>query len=758
MRRAYVPLALFAIFMLGLSASLLVYNASERVAQSNYDLLEHAFADLRTISEFRSDLNEHERLAYELYAVIDASQFRSRLIDQRQRIESSIPDLAAVGMPGPALEKLNSHWANITEEVGALIENIDADVTDWDAARAQLKTISEQRRLMDPFLNELVTVAQERANQAEMQSRDDLTLMSSLVLAYTGIILLVALTVGWMLRRLVMANESNRALAQFPERNPLPVFTITFDGRIQYTNQAANTFADRALDRGVPTEQLVPDEVMARFREALKHQTDGEVEGRIGDRQLAYQWYWLADQQIFHIYLQDVTKERQAELELKRLAFSDDVTGLLNRNALVLELEECLEKDGNVYLAFLSINRFGLLPSSVGFYSTDRLLNDFARELAACAGEWFGESVHTARLEGALFAICWTDKGSNRQSGFLIQSFLDSLPSVLRTDRIVFHAGYRLGLKVSSDQESIDADGMFRDADAAFRTAEQSTSRNFFVHDAEIRDEQQSILLIEEKLREAIDSGGRGLETYLQPKVALQSRRIVGAELLLRWEDPELGRISPGRFIPIAEQSGLIIELGQWVVSQALNMLSDWRLEPGLSDLHLAINTAPVELESADYARHILHGLRSRGIPPDRLEVEVTERVLADMAGISRMDPLGQLRRAGVAISLDDFGTGYSSLSYLSAMPISHVKIDKSFVDELPPGERRIILAEVIVNLADQLGFECIAEGVETLAQKEFLASIGCQFAQGYYFSRPVPRDEFEALAGAGKLDRCLPA
>ena len=733
------------VLVLGVTASLLVYSAAERVAQSNLALTETHIPRVRLVSEFRSELLEHERLAYELYALIDAEQMKPAIKAQRQQVAGRLPRLSAMLEPGPR-ESLENRWRSIVQEVDRLAANIARETTDWDAARAQLGRISEHRQAVDPLLEALAADAQRRAEAAEERSRDDLTFMSSLVSAYSAVILLIAFAVAWMLRHLFRANARNYALAQFPERNPMPVLTLDGRGQVQYANRAARHCVADDAGQGSPLAALVPPEVSNQIVATTMSSPAGRVEHAIGETLLSYHWYWLEDRQLYHVYVRDITAEREAQRELERMAFADEVTGLPNRNAMLARLREDAGQGAPRCLGVLNIERFYLLMVSQGFGAADGILARFAEIARVRVVELFGPDAVLARIEGAMFALYWQTAGQEGPALELdLDCLMDRLPGVIRSGRAMFHGNYRMGVRVVTAADEASPEELFSDADAALRQVEQNISGRYLIHDAHIREQQQHILLIEQRLREAMADEVSGLEVCLQPKISLRDYSVVGAEALLRWEDPDLGLMRPDRFVPIAEQSALILELGQWVTHRVLRLLQRWLEDPVLAQLQIAINAAPEELQAEHYGEGILQRLNQAGIPPQRLEIEVTERVLADTRAMGRMDNLGRLRRAGVEISLDDFGTGYSSLGYLSSMPISHLKIDKSFVNQIPSTDGPA-LVEVILGLARQIGIDCIAEGVETAEQARYLPSVGCFLAQGHYFAPALTIPEFEAF------------
>ena len=747
--RLWLSLALAAVLALGLVASLMVYDASQRVAETTELLVDRAISDLDSVARLRAEIAEHERLAYELYAAIDADTFRPRLLEQRATVKAHLPELLELGLSKSEMGSVEERWAGIVTDVDELIDNIAADNTDWDGARAQLKRIRDRRRTINPILDDLTSQLQARVEMAQQRNRSELGFMSSLVFAYTVAIVLVALGVGWLLHRLFKTNERNHALAQFPARNPLPVLTVDAAGEIGYANESAHRFVNDVLGADAAVRALLPDRIARQFSRSGSDRRQGVIEGQVGDQTLTYHWHWLEDRRLFHVYVRDVTAERAAEARLRQMAYEDDITGLFNRQAMLEYLENLLRRRRGAGLAVLSMERFHLLASTLGFSGSDAVLERFGKTLSSVVEASLGQSAAVARMEAGAFAIGWLPAGDEPVADELT-GLLDRLPAVVQTPRRLFHTAYNIGACLVDGDDNRSTEDMLSDASAALQAVERRADTRCLIHNATIRDKEQQVLRIEEKLREAIDTGERGLTIHLQPQVAMAAEGdtspIVGAEALIRWTDPELGEMSPGQFIPIAEQSGLIVELGRWVIKRALDMLADWRDDPQLCHIRLAINAAAVELYGQDYADQVIDGLDRRGVAPDRLEVEITERVLADSAAMSRADNLKKLCHAGVRLAIDDFGTGYSSLAYLATMPINQIKIDKQFVDPLPPEKDARVLAPVMVNLAGELQLECLAEGVETAEQAAYLRRIGCPYAQGFYYAKPGPREEFERL------------
>lgn len=746
MKRIYLAHGL--VFLLGIAASLLVYNTAQRVADNNHLLYEEAIADLENLAGLRADIAEHERLALELYAAIDAETFGPLLLDQRARVEDKMPILADLGMDSLDLERIELHWQEITEQAYALIDNIDGRLTDWDGARTQLKIIGENRRMIDPVLDRLNDLLQGRRQLMEVQNNADLHFMTLLVAAYTVIIFAISFVIGGVLHRLSKANKRSLALAEFPARNPHPVFAVDKQGKIQYANHSAGWFAHMALGIHSTAEDLFPEQLVENLRRRNQDEDRGYFESCVGEFTLAYSWRWLKDQNLFHIYGEDITDKLKAEQRMKVMLFEDAVTGLSNRQGMMNHLQEKLDNQEMVYLLVFSVDRFHLLQVSVGFSLADEVIGRLGRGIHARTEEHFESEAMTARLESAVFAVAWTPRkgGSNDITPTQhIWAFRESLPSVVRTRRVAFHTAFNIGVGIADGSRKIDAETLLRDADSALQVAERAPRETIVICDESVREKQRDILLLEDKLREAISTGARGLEAYLQPKIDLQNGDVVGAELLLRWFDPELGTVPPERFIPIAEQSGLIIDLGKWVLARSLSIMSGWKDNPLFATLHLAVNVTATELQVDHYAATLIDSLESMNIASDLLELEITERILAAGDNLDCIDTLRRLRRAGVQVSIDDFGTGYSSLAYLNSMPVTHIKIDRQFVSSvLSPDQPE--LTSIIVKLAHELGLKCVAEGVETASQADFLRKQHCEFAQGYLFSKALSQAEFETF------------
>ncbi len=432
---------------------------------------------------------------------------------------------------------------------------------------------------------------------------------------------------------------------------------------------------------------------------------------------------------------EDVTAQRSAERRIRFLALHDALTSLPNRTLFRERLEEALanrESGALPGLLCLDLDNFKIVNDTMGHPTGDALLTAVADRLVSCVR---GEDM-VARLGGDEFAVLLGDATLDDTLA-LAHRITEVVGRPYRIDGRQVVTGASIGIALA-DRPDMTADVLHQNADMALYRAKAAGRGTWRVFAAEMEAEVQARLTIELDLRQAMAQ--QELELFYQPQIELASGRLVGCEALMRWRHPTRGLVPPNRFIPIAEDLGLITAMGEWALHRACADAAQWE-----GDLKVAVNLSPVQFTNGDVVAVVSAALRQSGLEPSRLELEITESMLLQ-DNAATLATLQALRALGVRIALDDFGTGYSSLGYLRHYPFDKIKIDRSFVSEISTRPDCAAIVDSIANLARRLGMSTTAEGVETDEQRRLVLEAGCTEGQGYYFGRPLPLQEMTPL------------
>jgi diguanylate cyclase len=428
-------------------------------------------------------------------------------------------------------------------------------------------------------------------------------------------------------------------------------------------------------------------------------------------------------------------EHRLAEERIHYLANYDALTGLPNRVQFHERLAQCLrgEATGNVAVFSVNLNRFKDVNDHLGTAAGDALLIEIGRRLR----EAVPKDDFVARLAADEFAI-FSRNCSDRTN---IEKLAQAILAVFSTPFLLSRYEWRMQANVGVSVYPLDAsDGyaLFENAAIALHNAQQQVGSNYMFYLPRMRTRLQDKLDLSHALEAALER--QEFQLYYQPQVACSDGRLVGVEALLRWQRPGSGFVSPAEFIPLAEESGLIVPIGAWVLRESCRQLQEWRKQ-GRSDIRVAVNFSAFQFRQPNLVEMVADVLQEFDVPSHLLEVEITETTLMhDKTSVLQL--LNELHRIGVSIALDDFGTGYSSLSYLKQFPVDILKIDRAFVSDLPEDPDDVAIVHAIIAIADKLQMKVVAEGVETAAQQEFLRSAHCDFLQGYFIQRPVPANE----------------
>ncbi len=441
----------------------------------------------------------------------------------------------------------------------------------------------------------------------------------------------------------------------------------------------------------------------------------------------------------------DCTERKQSEQRINELAFFDQLTGLPNRTLLLDRLEQSMtasSRSGRYgALLFIDMDNFKTLNDTLGHDMGDLLLQTVSQRLTDCVRA--ADTV--ARMGGDEFVVMLTGLSGSEseaatQTEGVGEKLLAALNEVYQLKDVAYRSTSSIGATLFSGVQT-EVDVLFKQADLAMYKAKDAgrNALRFFDPDMEIFVMKRAAL--EADLREAVQE--RQFTLHYQPQIA--NGRLIGAEALVRWNHPRRGMVSPAEFIPLAEETRLILPLGRWVLQAACSQLAQWAARPETAELTLAVNVSAHQFCQSDFVEQVLEVIRSTGANPQRLKLELTETLL--IANVEQIiEKMLALKAEGVGFSLDDFGTGYSSLSYLKRLPLDQLKIDQSFVRDMLSDANGSAIVKTIIALARSLDLGVIAEGVETAAQRDFLAGVGCNAFQGYFFSRPLAIEGFESF------------
>jgi len=445
----------------------------------------------------------------------------------------------------------------------------------------------------------------------------------------------------------------------------------------------------------------------------------------------------------------DLAERERAREEIERLAFHDVITGLANRALLRERLGEAIRQvsSSGEYAALLLLDwdDFRSFNDSMGYPQGDALLRLAGERIGACVRA----SDPVARPGGDEFAIvlhpaCASRDQAAAQTEAMGPRILQALAQPCRIGGTDYQGSASMGVVLFADGQ-LDANALLKQAELAMYEAKQNSRGNLHFFDSQLEQAVSERMRIERELRAGIAAGE--LRLHYQPQVTVQEGRhlaVVGAEALVRWQHPQRGLITPGFFIALAEETGLIAPLGRWVLQTACEQLAAWKGQPAFADLVLAVNVSAAQFLEPGFMQEVLELLASTGAPPGRLKLELTESLLVQNAD-AVIAAMSALQAHGIQFSLDDFGTGYSSLAYLKRLPLQQLKIDQGFVRDLETDGNDATIARSIAALARGLGLTVIAEGVETAGQRDLLAAMGCTTYQAYYYSRPLALQDFEA-------------
>jgi diguanylate cyclase (GGDEF)-like protein/PAS domain S-box-containing protein len=627
--------------------------------------------------------------------------------------------------------------------------------------------------------------------------RADLIDWWNVLVVWTWSMLILFLVVAvYRNKRIAQLNEdeANAAIAAEDERFS-HVIDSAFDAVItaddnctilSWNRQAVEVFGYKEEDViGLHLLQLIlTHKSLIEATEALEPMFKGskdhpsgirlEVEGRDNNSRkfpldLAFSCSRIGEMFTLSVFARDITERKQWDEKIRTLAYSDPLTKLPNRQAFKEQVARAItvakrhQRVGAVL--YLDLDEFKRINDTLGHDIGDMLLIHVTsrlegqlRETDMVGRSYDGEteSRNIARLGGDEFTVLLEDIQKPEIAAVVAKRVQDAIACSYNLNGHEVYVTPSIGIAIFP-RDGQDVEELLKNADTAMYHAKAVGKNNFQFYSEQMNIVATTRLKLEGKLRKALNS--KEMELFYQPQIDLSTGEIVSVEALLRWDERELGMISPAEFIPIAEETGMIIQLGEWVLNEACRQNKEWQ-DAGLRPIRVAVNLSSMQFIQRDLSVKVAKALKSSQLNPKFLELEITESVI--MRNVNEtITTLNDFKEMGISISVDDFGTGYSSLNYLKRFPLDNLKVDRTFVKDIPDNEDDVTITSAIIALAQSLGLGVVAEGVETESQLRFLEQQGCDLAQGYHFSRPLPPDQLLTLLrrqenAKKRLDACF--
>jgi len=727
------------VLLTGAALSALVFDQGREISRRTGELTGRDMPAIELLSQLGTDVLELEPILYEYYLTTDQARFKRRYEDRSRRVEAALRQAHAAFAQRSEIDEIAALHRSLSRRAHDLDATLREARVDWDAARDVLADVPAMAEAIEQRVERLVVEVRDDAVGRGDIIRREVNTTTTLVVAFSTVLVLVTLIVGHYVNAYLAELAERKRLAMFPERAPNPVLSLGWHGELRYANPGAR--AQAAVLFGAPPQpqRLLPADLPARLasmQAAARHGARWIYERR--GRWFEGHVHWLGDLGTYHVYLLDITEQRRAQALVEHRALHHSLTDLPNRRAFMAGAAQFVHPQAapRTALVQLAVDRFGSVIGQFGHPTGDRFLVAVAARLQDAVEHAHASCCPHLRLfhfDGERFALLVPELADTRALEDLLRHLARCLEQPLEVGGIELGASISAGAAVFP-LHGTDVVTLLRHAETAMQAAQQRAPGSFRCYDDALDAANRDRLALERALRQAL--AREQLSLVYQPQIALADGRVVACEALLRWQHPSHGSVSPMRFIPLAEETGLIGPIGEWVLRRACAELANWHAR-GLAELRVAVNVSAVQLQQPGFADRVARVLEQTGVAPERLELEVTEGVM--MHGAERgIHMLEALRALGVRLSIDDFGTGYSSLAYLQRFALDQLKVDKSFVRLMDRDPGSAAIARAVVALGRTLGLEIVAEGVENPAQLAMLRQMGCDLVQGFVFSKPL--------------------
>ena len=731
------------VLALGVGLSTLIYINGHSVSNAISSLVNDNLPRLNTISKLRAAIFAQKPLLYEYYATTDRNAFQQAFERNQREIEAILYSIHSVNEGSALLTKISFYTEKISQNAEQLDKVLSRPPIDWDRARDILAELSVTEAKVSPIIEELVTLNQKQVYMSGENAQARTDFMISMVIIFSLVISIIAILIGYQVNAYLSENIERKRLAMFPERNPSPVLRVTSKGKIVYSNPATQDLLHQ-LKLTNPV-QLLPDNFIQQLAAAqTAKQSSMEFEYKIQDRSMECIVHILADLQISHVYINDISKRKQAEERLVHQAYHDPLTELPNRRMFNEHLQNNIREARDeqlIAVVFMRIDRIKLILESQGYVASDNLMKALALRLEEFlhANRDDIQQAFLFRFEGATFGILLPVLTDSNHLALIAEKLHQCMTTPLNANNQELFFTLSVGASVYP-MDGRTPEDLIRNAESAVNRVTASGGNSFQCYTQDMNEMAERWLKMEDGLRRALERDEFVL--LYQPQIQVEGKKLIGAEALIRWNRDGKGFVSPVDFIPLAEETGLIIPIGEWVLRTACYQAKAIH-QQGYPDFIMAVNISARQFQHPGFIQLVAQILNETDLPPTRLELEITESLVMNNAEKS-IATMNELSALGILLSIDDFGTGYSSLSYLKRFPINKLKVDQSFVRNMTTNPDDASIANTVIHLGQSLNLIVIAEGVETQEQLTMLEQYGCDEIQGYFFSKPIPKESLE--------------
>ncbi|MFT5756153.1 MAG: EAL domain-containing protein (putative c-di-GMP-specific phosphodiesterase class I) [Alteromonadaceae bacterium] len=715
--------------LMGLTLSVFVYISTEKVRHNAIDLVNNRIPILTSVNQIIADLSEQERIIYEYYRSQNSGSFLDEFAKNKARFivhnMAILSQKSLVAQANLIIEKQKRiEWLS-NEFHQAMLLNDD----NWDHLRDLLTEIASVRTDLLPTLLAVEKKTQVEVDQAHSATLRQMEITHWTVVVYGLAIVLLGGLVSWYIKQFILTNAKNTRLALFPNRNPNPILSINNLSEISFFNPACLVLLRAVgLDENNIDKLLPTNFIALRTEISSNNGTSMTIEQPLKDRILSVSINWLPEVDSYDLHIVDITERKLAEQKVKHIAFYVQETNLPNQYKLNNDLDELIIKKMPFSLGIFEVKSFNKLVTALGGDTANEIICVFSQLVA----KNLPDGVSFYQLNESQFSLVCLRSLSSRSMEELTEIIV-----MLSQQPVVTHCGeffveINVGYGIFPDHGDT-RNSLLKNVHTALVRATNDEHHSFSLFSPEFAEEIHKTITLTDSLRHAITLN----ELFLvyQPQLDLSNNRVLGIETLVRWRHQE-HIISPAEFIPLAEQSGLIVPIGEWILNQAC-LFAKKLVVLGHSELVIAVNVSPRQFSHPKFCQSVINALATSKLSAHNLELEITEGVFMHNEEHT-LAVLHQLKSLGIQMSIDDFGTGYSSLSYLKRFPVDKLKIDQSFIMDCHNNNQDKAIVNTIVALGKNLGLSLIAEGVEEQSHVDFLKSIGCDEIQGYWYSRPL--------------------